>query len=79
MSPTTRTTAASAPTIALNRVKTLARTISRTERDDELSTVFVRPSARRSATSSALSPLSVPSAGGVVLSATGTSLRAAVE
>jgi len=46
----------SAPRIALNRVSTLALTISQTLRDELVSTALVCPSAVRRATSSEVSP-----------------------
>ena len=54
--PVISTATASTLSSALKRVRTLARTISPTVREVLVSTAFVRPSASRARTSSALSP-----------------------
>ena len=55
-SPTTSTTTASTVISALNRVKTLLRTISPSDRDEESSTWLTLPAATRSATAPLVRP-----------------------
>ncbi|CAM5501125.1 hypothetical protein SCALM49S_04420 [Streptomyces californicus] len=63
----------STPMIRLNRVKTLARTISTTEREDRTGTSLTSPRATRSATSAVVSPSGRCAGGGGSTGCTGSS------
>ena len=58
--PITSTTTASTAISALNRVKTLLRMISPSDRDEESSTLLTLPAATRSLTSAVVSPSITP-------------------
>ena len=66
-SPSAITTPMSVAITALNRVKTLARTISPIVRDERLSVLLTRPVAVRSATSAVLRPRHVVAATSLTL------------
>ncbi len=73
--PITTMTAKSAPMIALKRVRTLARTISATERLARTGTSLVLPAAMRAATSAAVRPSSSPTADSCGRSTVATTTR----